>query len=171
MAIFIATEVMFFAGLISGLLVLRAQTFAWPPPNQPRLPIEVTGANTLVLLASAWTVYRASAALRSGGGGALRWLLWTAALGTLFVAVQGYEWVRLIGFGLTTSSSLYGATFYTIVGAHGLHVLGALTLLGWACRRAARGGFRTAVELEPVRMFWSFVVIIWPALYVLVYLT
>ena len=34
-----------------------------------------------------------------------------AALGALFLAVQGYEWLRLISFGLTTASGVYGGTF------------------------------------------------------------
>jgi heme/copper-type cytochrome/quinol oxidase subunit 3 len=172
MAMFIATEVMFFAGLISGFLVLKAQAIGWPPPDQPRLPVGVTGINTAVLLASGWTMHRAVAGLRKGTGEFARWLGLTALLGAVFLAVQGYEWVRLIGFGLTTSSSLYGATFYTLVGAHGLHVLAALVVLLVARLRAARGGYPTdASEAEPIRMYWLFVVAVWPVLYVLVYLT
>jgi heme/copper-type cytochrome/quinol oxidase subunit 3 len=170
MAMFIATEVMFFAGLISAYLVLRAQAFGWPPLDQPRLPVGVTAANTAVLLASGWTVYRAVAAQRRGAPEFIRWLGITAALGALFLAVQGFEWVRLVGFGLTTTSSLYGATFYTLVGAHGLHVLAALVVLLWALRRAARGSYDAAPgALDPIQMYWLFVVAVWPVLYLLVY--
>jgi heme/copper-type cytochrome/quinol oxidase subunit 3 len=169
MAMFIATEVMFFAGLISAFLVLRAQAIGWPPLDQPRLPVGVTGINTLVLLASGWTVLRAVAALRRGERTVVRWLALTAVLGTLFLAVQGFEWVRLIGFGLTSSSSLYGATFYTLVGAHGLHVLAAVVVLLFALRRAARGGYTSPGALDPIQMYWLFVVAVWPVLYLLVY--
>jgi cytochrome c oxidase subunit 3 len=169
MAMFISTEVMFFAGLISAFVVLRAQAIGWPPPDQPRLPVGVTGVNTAVLLASGWTVHRAVAALRRGERGFVRWLGVTAALGALFLAVQGFEWVRLIGFGLTTSSSLYGATFYTLVGAHGLHVLAAVVVLLVALQRATRGGYRTPGSLDPIQMYWVFVVAVWPVLYLLVY--
>ena len=62
MALFIATEVMFFAGLVSAFLVLRAEALVWPPPGQPRLPLGVTGLNTVLLVASGWTVQRALAA-------------------------------------------------------------------------------------------------------------
>ena len=51
------------------------------------------------------------------------------ALGTVFVSVQGYEWVQLISFGLTITSSTYGGVFYLIIGAHGLHVIGGLLAL------------------------------------------
>jgi cytochrome c oxidase subunit 3 len=175
MAIFVATEAMFFAGLISAFLVLRAQSSDWPPIDQPRLPVELTGINTAILLASAWTMHRALRAFQRREAGSVRWLGVTALLGTIFLAIQGTEWVNLVRYGLTTSSSLYGATFYTLVGAHGLHVLAAVVALLVALRLAVRrSGRAEGAEwewLEPYRMYWFFVVGVWPVLYVLVYLT
>src|SRR5204863_302235 len=54
----IAGEVMFFAGLISAYFVLRMGAAQWPPPLQPRLPVLVTGLNTLVLLGSSFAMLR-----------------------------------------------------------------------------------------------------------------
>jgi heme/copper-type cytochrome/quinol oxidase subunit 3 len=167
MALFIATEAMFFAGLISAFVVLRAQAPEWPPFDQPRLPVFATGINTAVLLASGWTMHRALAALRAGGAGVSGWLGATAALGAIFLGIQGFEWVRLVAFGLTTNSSLYGATFYTLVGAHGLHVLGALVALLLVWRRASAD--RAESLLLPIWMYWLFVVAVWPVLYAMVY--
>ena len=45
----IGGEVMFFAALIAALFVTRLGQPLWPPPHQPRLPVGVTGVNTLVL--------------------------------------------------------------------------------------------------------------------------
>src|SRR5580765_8700038 len=53
---FLGAEAMFFAGLIGAFLVFRVGSVIWPPPFQPRLPLGVTGFNTLVLLASAVTM-------------------------------------------------------------------------------------------------------------------
>ena len=53
--------------------------------------------------------------------------------------IQGYEWVQLIHFGLTVSSSVYGGLFYTLIGFHGLHVFGALIWLLVVLRQARRG--------------------------------
>jgi heme/copper-type cytochrome/quinol oxidase subunit 3 len=171
MVLFIATEVMFFAALISAFLVLRAESAMWPPLDQPRLPVGVTAVNTLFLLASGFTVHRALESARGLRGDALRWLGATAILGGLFLAIQGYEWIQLVGFGLTTSSSLYGATFYTLVGAHALHVLAALVFLLVVVVRLARGrDSSTEIPLVLCRMYWLFVVAVWPVLYVLVYL-
>ena len=49
MLIFMVTEAMFFAALISAYLVIRSGIEEWPPWGQPRLPIETTAFNTLVL--------------------------------------------------------------------------------------------------------------------------
>ncbi len=170
--IFLGTEIMFFAGLISAFLILRAGSVAWPPPNQPRLPLLVTGLNTLVLLASAFTMQRAVQTLRRSTTQTLmRWLATTLMLGIIFLAVQGFEWVRLVQFGLTFNSSIYGGTFYTLIGAHALHVLAAVLVLAFVVVRAARGYYapHNARSLVLCRMYWFFVVGIWPVLYALVY--
>ncbi|MAG33914.1 MAG: hypothetical protein CL908_23790 [Deltaproteobacteria bacterium] len=167
MAIFIAAEATFFAGLISAYLVLRAGAFGWPPPDQPRLPVLVTGINTLVLLTSGWTMWQTL--LARGGADLRRSLLRTAMLGAVFLGVQGFEWVRLISFGLTTTSSLFGATFYVLVGAHGVHVMAALAAVFYGQRRVRIGGEADLGCVQPIRMYWLFVVAVWPVLYAVVY--
>src|SRR5271169_7234991 len=54
MIIFVATEVMFFAALMSAHTIARATVLGgvWPPPGQPRLPVERTAINTAILLLS-----------------------------------------------------------------------------------------------------------------------
>ncbi|MDZ7345082.1 MAG: heme-copper oxidase subunit III [candidate division KSB1 bacterium] len=171
--IFLGAETMFFAGLISAFIILRAGSTGWPPLDQPRLPVAVTGVNTLFLLLSAVTMYRAVKAIRAGSQTMLTlWLSATALLGIIFLGVQGFEWVRLVQFGLTFNSSIYGGTFYTLIGCHGLHVFAAvialLFVLGRATKRRYTAQHHTGVEL--CRMYWFFVVGIWPLLYFLVYL-
>lgn len=173
MLIFLSAETMLFAGLVGAFLVLRFGAQVWPPPFQPRLPVEVTGINTLVLLASSLTLTRALTALRRGDqSGLVRGLGLTALLGLTFLAVQGYEWARLVHFGFTVSSGAYGTTFYTLIGAHGLHVLAALTWLAAVLGRARGGRFTRErhVGVSLCGMYWYFVVFLWPVLYTLVYL-
>ena len=171
MTLFLFTETMFFAGLVSAFIVLRGQAPVWPPPGQPRIPVAATGANTLVLLASGFATI---AALRAVGRDPVwvpRWIAWSVGLGSLFLAVQGFEWARLLRFGLTTHSGVYGATFYAIIGIHAAHVAAALAFLLVVWRRTSRigatpendGGVRLAT------MFWLFVVGVWPLLYALLY--
>jgi len=170
---FIGAEAMFFAGLMGAYIVFRVGAAVWPPPFQPRLPVGVTGVNTVFLLASAVTIRVALRNARSGDGTRLvRWLGLTALLGAIFLAVQGYEWIELIQFGLTVSSSVYGGLFYTLIGFHALHVFGALVWLMVVFALARRGHYANNryLGVQTCAMFWTFVVALWPALYGLVYL-
>jgi cytochrome c oxidase subunit 3 len=170
---FLGAEAMFFAGLIGAYLVFRLASPFWPPPFQPRLPVGVTGVNTLILVASAVTMRWSLKAARANDRQRLvRWLVYTAALGGIFLVIQGFEWLRLIHYGLTVSSSVYGGLFYTLIGFHGLHVFGALIWLLVVLLQAKRGRFSKEhhVGLQTCAMYWTFVVALWPVLYGLVYL-
>ena len=169
---FMGAEVMLFAALVSALFVLRVGMAAWPPPLEPRLPLAVTTLNTLVLIGSSVSMAAALRALRRRDRRRfVRLLVTTAALGTLFLAIQGYEWIQLIGFGLTLSSSVYGTAFYSLIGLHGLHVAGALVWLVATTLLATRARFGDG-RITPVQacaMYWHFVVGLWPVLFVAVY--
>jgi len=171
--IFLGAEAMFFAGLIGAFIVFRVGSPVWPPPFQPRLPLGVTGVNTVILVLSAFTMRRALSSARAGRRiPVVRFLAFTAALGGMFLLIQGYEWMRLIHFGLTVSSSVYGGIFYTLIGFHGAHVLGALIWLFGVFFRARHGRYTQErhVGLQTCAMYWTFVVALWPILYGLVYL-
>lgn len=114
-----------------------------------------------------WRATEASGANRRGV--ALRALLATLALGAVFLAVQGFEWTQLMRYGLSASRSTYGGMFYTLIGCHAVHALGAVTALLIVSARYARGTARHAA-LEVTQLYWLFVVAVWPVLYVLVYL-
>jgi len=169
----LASEAMFFAGLIGAFIVFRLSSSAWPPPFQPRLPVAVTGVNTVILLLSGLTMQLALRAVRAGKSeGLIRHLLATVLLGGIFLGIQGYEWIRMIQYGLTVRSGIYGATFYTLVGCHGLHVLGAVLWLTVVLIQARQGRFTAerCTGVETCSMYWTFVVGLWPILYGLVYL-
>ena len=173
MLIFIVTESMFFAALISAYIVIRSGLVEWPPWGQPRLPVETTAFNTLVLLTSGLLMaYSRSLLHKNMILEGRRWLGISVLLGTFFLISQGNEWVQLINFGLTVSSSVYGGLFYLIIGAHGFHVFGTLTLLLYVWNRLGDPENPISPErLFPFQLLWYFVVFVWPILYVLVYLT
>ncbi len=171
--VFLGAELMFFAGLIGAFMVYRLGSEVWPPLSQPRLPVAITGVNTAILLFSGITVCLALSAIRIGKSTTLiRWLLTTVFLGAVFLIVQGYEWLRLIHFGLTLSSGIYGATFYTLIGFHGFHVLGAMLWLIAVLVQSRRDRFtsNSHTGVEVCAIYWMFVVVLWPVLYGLVYL-
>ena len=170
----IGGEIMLFGGLVFSFLIIRVAAPVWPPPLEPRLPVGVTAANTVVLLWSSVAMIVAGRARARGDRGRfLRGLSLAAGLGCLFLAVQGFEWFRLISFGLTAASGVYGGTFYTLIGAHAAHVMVALAWLAVVLARAARGHFMEprAATVTACAMYWHFVVALWPILYVAVYLS
>jgi cytochrome c oxidase subunit III len=169
MLLFVITEIMFFAAMISAFSIVRASSAIWPPPDQPRLPFEATAFNTLALLASGalliWTQRRFAQ-----DRNAARWtLIASIALGMFFVGFQGFEWVSMLAQGLTLTSSTLGSFFYLIVGVHGLHAIVAIFFLLRIWLRLERGWLQPS-QLATAAVFWYFVVAAWPAIYWRVYI-
>ncbi|MDA0345936.1 MAG: cytochrome c oxidase subunit 3 [Verrucomicrobia bacterium] len=169
--VFVLTEMMFFGGLISAYMIVKAGNIMWPPPDQPRLPVTLTAFNTLFLVGSGVLVYLSNKSLARGDTAASKKQLGLAILlGLVFVGVQGFEWVRMLGHGLTMTSSTYGSFFYMIIGCHALHVFGALAVLINVFFKFSNSDFKHS-SYWGVQVFWYFVVGVWPILYVLVYLS
>jgi heme/copper-type cytochrome/quinol oxidase subunit 3 len=169
--ILIIAEGMLFAGMMSAFIIVKANATAgmWPPPGQPRLPIEMTAFNSVLLLLSGVAMWYAGKKYAEEPSTAARPLGVAMALGAFFVVLQGQEWVGLLGEGLTMTSSAYGAFFYLIVGTHALHAIGALIVLMYTYRWM-RAGTLTSDGFWAMRLFWYFVVGLWPVLYWQVYL-
>ena len=174
MYLFIASEFILFLTLLFILFWLRAgHENDWPPEGQPRLPIGITGINTLFLMISGYTMFRAFRGVRHNRGKELtKGLMLTCIFGVVFLTVQGFEWIRLISFGLYASSSLYAAMFYVIIGLHGLHVVITVIALLYLWVKSTTGSYTPENHMGVTLgfMFWLFVVVIWPILYVTVYL-
>jgi cytochrome c oxidase subunit III len=171
MMLFVFTEVMLFAGFISAFMIVRdsAAPGSWPPPGQPRLPLERTAINTAALLASGIVLVFANQAYRSGRVASARRLFGIAiVLGAGFVLFQGVEWVALLRQGLTLTSSQMGAFFYLIVGAHAVHATAALLAMALRWRDLSSGRLSPSV-FGALQVFWYFVVLMWPAIYLEVY--
>ena len=171
MLLFVISETVLFGGMISGFLIIQASAPIWPPPGQPRLPVEATAFNTMVLFLSAFALANAHRHLkRMDRAGTEKALTWALALGAFFVLFQGYEWVQLIYEGLTLTSSMLGAFFYLIVGIHALHAVAALGALLYTWM-GLRAGWLVMSQLATAEVLWYFVVAIWPVIYGIVYLS
>lgn len=170
MLIFVGTEVMFFAGLISAFTISRAGAApgTWGLRNGLTLPVQATAVNTLALLASGVFVWLAGRRFSAGDTRARGALLTGLVLGSAFVALQGQEWARLLSQGVTLWSSSLGAFFYLIVGTHAVHAVGAIIGLMVAWWRL-RSGRLSRGFLLGAQTFWYFVVGIWPIIYARVY--
>ncbi len=171
MGVFVFTEVMLFSAFVSAFLIVRhsAVPGSWPPAGQPRLPFESTAVNTAALLASGVCTWLAHRALGTRGPSAARLPLTLALLlGTLFVGLQGLEWTGLLHQGLTLQSSQIGGFFYLIIGCHALHVVISLGLLAWCWASLMAGKLRPS-RFGAAQLFWYFVVLVWPVLWLVVY--
>ncbi len=173
MTIFLASEAMLFAGLIAGYIVLRLSSPAWPPsPDLPKLPVVLTGINTVFLIASSFTYHAAEVAVKKGKKGTA-WLFVTVLLGSLFLCIQAYEWYHMHHEGLWfNTGGAYGSSFFVLTGFHGLHVLIGVLMIAWALIRQLGGAYtaQSHTYLILAGMYWHFVDVVWLFLYSVLYL-
>ncbi len=169
MCLFILTEIMLFAGMVSAFSIVRSGAAIWPPPGQPRLPVEETAINTAALFLSGVCLYLAQRRFATERTSARTPLIAAIALGAFFVVFQGWEWASMLAQGLTLTSSTLGAFFYLIVGTHALHAIAAIVMLVQVWRRLEAGWLQPS-QLATAAVFWYFVVGAWPVIYWRVYL-
>ena len=129
--------------------------------------------NTILLLASSWTVTISHHHLKEGNTkGQNIWLGATIALAVVFLFVQAAEYVHAYAeLGLTLDSGIYGSTFFLLTGFHGFHVTMGTIMLSVILFRSLKGHF-TAKDhfgFEGVAWYWHFVDVVWVFLFVFVY--
>ncbi len=168
----LGSEVMFFTSLIITYIVMRGRSTTGPQPHEV-LDVPLTAVNTFILICSSLTMVTALASIQRGDvRGVKRWLSATALLGVLFLSGQAYEFSRLYSEGLTLSSNVGGAAFFTLTGFHGMHVLGGVIWIGFVLARAWRGGVtqQNHLAVELVGLYWHFVDLVWIIIFTVVYL-
>ena len=170
--LFLATEVMFFSGLIGAYIVLRTASASWPNP-QERLAVDITAFNTFVLITSSWLMVKALfAAKRGDRGGILRWLGATILGGSMFVGIQVYEYIQLVHHGSVPNVDIFWSTFYIMTGFHGSHVVVGVIWLICVWFGALRGRYtaKNHLGVELAGLYWHFVDLVWVLLFTIVYL-
>ncbi|MCF7552638.1 heme-copper oxidase subunit III [Pseudonocardia sp. WMMC193] len=172
--VWLASELMFFAGLFAIYFTARAQNApetGWPPPpTHLNVPYALT--ITAILVASSFTCqFGVFAAERGDVFGLRRWYLLTLALGLIFVIGQGYEYYELVESGTTISSGVYGTVFYMTTGFHGLHVIGGLIAFTLLLIRTTLSKFTPAQATAAivVSYYWHFVDVVWIGLFAVIY--
>jgi heme/copper-type cytochrome/quinol oxidase subunit 3 len=170
--LFLATEVMFFTGLIGSYLVLRMGTAAWPDPGE-RLAVDITAVNTFILICSSWAMVMALHAIQHGNqAGLVKWLGATILIGAAFVSVQAYEYGVLLENHMLPNVDIFWSTFYAMTGFHGLHVIVGVLWLVCLWIGAVRGKFtqKDHLRIELGGLYWHFVDLVWVLLFTIVYL-
>ena len=95
------------------------------------------------------------------------WLIVTILLGAIFLVGQGAEYVRLIRDNITLNGSVFGASFFTLTGFHGLHVLIGLVILSIILALAFLKDSKSAIRT--IAPYWHFVDVVWLFVFTVVY--
>jgi len=167
--LFIASEVIFFSGLIASYVLYRGRV----PKPEHALNVTLVGVNTFVLIFSSLMMVRALAAIQRDDQRGLRLnLLLTALFGLLFLSGQAYEFSSLFREGITPSASLWGSAFFTLTGFHGAHVFVGILWILTVLAKAALGHYSATnnIAVESVGLYWHFVDIVWIMLFTIIYL-
>jgi cytochrome c oxidase subunit 3 len=175
MALFIASEVMFFSAFFwayfnASLFPTDAIGNVWPPKNILTFdPLSLPLLNTLILLTSGVTVTWAHHALREGDRqGMLQGLALTILLGLSFTCVQAFEYSHA---AFHFSGGIYPSTFFMATGFHGFHVIIGTTFLIVCFFRAKAGHFKPEHHFgfEAAAWYWHFVDVVWLFLFTCIY--
>lgn len=174
MWLFIASEVMFFTGLIGSYIVLRLGWGNWPDPESI-LAITPLAINTFVLIVSSVTMVLALNAIQHDKQGlCMLYLACTALLGCTFLAIKLWDYNHMWHFhgepypdGFRIYTDMFGTVYYTLTAFHGLHVLGGIIAFVCLIIGLMRGlyGAKYYAMIENVGLYWHFVDLIWIILF------
>ena len=172
MWLFLGSECLLFGGLISTYMLYRGRVGQGPTPSQV-FDIPFTSVSSFVLLMSSLTMVLAvSSATKKDDRGTMLWLTVTALLGATFVGGQVYEFTAFKSEGLGFGTSLFGSSFYTLTGFHGVHVtvgiIMLMALVGIVQRGEIPGSKSETIEM--IGLYWHFVDIVWIVIFTLIYL-
>lgn len=184
MWLFLATEILLFAGLFVAYALYRSQFPAGFREGSTHLDLALGTINTAVLLTSSLTVAIAVGSVRAGSPRAAALLLLaTLALGAAFLAIKGVEYAHKIHEGalpgrfLTADHPVPGMNvFFTVywisTGLHAAHVTAGMAVLAWMAWRCARRelGPDYFIPIENAGLYWHLVDLVWIFLFPLLYL-
>ncbi|MGE3958285.1 MAG: heme-copper oxidase subunit III [Vicinamibacterales bacterium] len=170
--LFLASEVMLFAGLFSSYVLLRTGAAEWP---RHVLPVGMATLNTAILIMSSMTMVMAWTSLKVRDWSKHRMFLGlTVLLGMIFLGIKLLEYREHIAAGELPGRDTFFAIYYTLTGVHALHIAGGLVVmlyfLGPGARLHASRPEQFANRIESTGLYWHFVDFIWVFLFPLLYL-
>lgn len=169
--LFLASEAMFFTGLIAAFIILWMSHPAWPGA-EGHLNRAIGTMNTFVLICSSMTMALALGSEQRGDLAATRrWLLVTILLGAAFLGIKSSEYHAKLTRAIFPSTNVFWSCYFALTGFHFLHVLAGMIFNLYVLLRAASrswSGYRQ--RLEFAGLYWHFVDIVWIFLFPLLYL-
>lgn len=187
MWIFLLGDTFIFSIFLVGYMNVRmSTTVAWPNTSEvfaltvagQHIPLLLIAIMTFVLITSSGTMAMAVNYAYRGARKATFWLMVvTAILGALFVAMQAFEWSKLIADGVRPwgnpmGAAQFGAAFFMITGFHGLHVSAGVIYLLVIANRVRKGHYEHKGYdiVEITGLYWHFVDLVWVFIFAFFYL-
>ena len=170
--IYLMTDLLMFAVFFATFAVLRNNTAGGISMKEIFDPPFVL-AETLILLTSSFTCGLAMLAThKNNKTKVLLWLTITFLLGLTFLGFEYTEFSHLIHEGHTWQQSAFLSSFFTLVGAHGLHIIaGSLWLFIMIVQIVRKGLTQGNLhKLTLLSIFWHFLDIVWIFIFTIVYL-
>jgi cytochrome c oxidase subunit 3 len=189
MWVFLLSDTFIFGSFLTGYMTVRVSTTVpWPNPSEvfalhvggSDVPLLLIAIMTFVLITSSGTMAMAvNCAYRRDRFNAAALMFVTAALGEIFVAMQAFEWSKLIleegvrPWGNPMGAAQFGSSFFMITGFHGLHVSAGVVYLMIVAWKVMRGDYEKTGNyqiVEIVGLYWHFVDLVWVFIFALFYL-
>jgi cytochrome c oxidase subunit I len=163
MALFLTSESVFFLMLILAFIIFRGVSLREAAET---LSLPWASFCTACSLGSGFAMWQADrVASRPAGGSPRLSLMGAMLLGALFLLGQESEYLRLANRGVTIGQSLFGTTFFTLTGIHGLHVLIGILWVGLMLSTPMPD-----VAVSMVAAFWLFISGVWIVIFSVVFL-
>jgi cytochrome c oxidase subunit III len=185
MWLFLATEVLLFAGLFTGYAVYRMEfTKAFEEASR-HLDLGLGTINTLVLITSSFTVALSIHYARSDRKWmAVGMLVFTILCGFGFLGIKSIEYAHKFAEGAlpgpyysfhevtADGAPMYFTVYFLTTGLHALHVIIGMTVLIILTFKTAAGRFSSKyyLGLELGGLYWHLVDLVWIFLFPLLYL-
>ena len=132
--------------------------------------------NTFILILSSVTVVLGWASLKLGENRKAKMYLWlTVVLACGFLVVKTFEYGAKFSHHIGPATNNFYATYFTMTGLHGLHVIGGIAVFVYLLTSGAKlletNPEHYANRIECTGLYWHFVDLVWiflfPALYLL----
>lgn len=172
MLLMIGSETFFFIVLIIGYVYYRNFTDATDTVAK-NLDAVRAGIFTLFLIASSGSLMLSKSSLKKNDLKKFKFfLLLSIILGIVFMAGQVTEYMGLYQKQITLDKDVFGSSFFTLTGFHGLHViLGILALAILFTMSLGKMKRVTIAGFGGVEIYWHFVDVVWLFVFYFVYIT
>ena len=170
--IYLMSDCLIFATLFATFGVLANAT-ANAPTGHALFELPYVLGETLLLLASSFTFGLAMLNLHAHRRErVIGWLAVTFVFGAGFIAMEVFEFAKLIRDGAGPQHSAFLSAYFTLVGTHGLHVTCGLLWIAVMMHQVSRFGLTgvTRRRLSCLSLFWHFLDLVWICVFTFVYL-